>query len=107
MRVYVGLQTAIPGSNPGGASPVQVPFLTAKERLTRVIPSTWGHPRFLLRTAAGRTLSQSKAGFGLRDAVVLSGPPDSALQSRRIRALHRYDSTLWELGQRGCDDGHV
>ena len=56
-------KSAISGSNPGGASPVHVLFLTAKERLTRVIPWTWDHPRFLLRIAAARTPSQAKAGF--------------------------------------------
>jgi len=28
-----------------------------------VIPWTWDHPRFLLRSAAARTPSQAKAGF--------------------------------------------
>ena len=49
-------KSAIPGSNPGGASPAPVPFQTAKERLTRVIPSTWGYPHFLLLTTLPRSL---------------------------------------------------
>ena len=56
-------KSAIPGSNPGGASHRTRSHQAAPGCLTRVIPWTWDHPRFLLRIVAARTPSQAKAGF--------------------------------------------
>ena len=56
-------KSAIPGSNPGGASRCTRSHQAARERLTWLIPWTWDHPRFLLRIAVARTPSQAKAGF--------------------------------------------